>query len=183
MVWHKQVISRLVESFFPSVNALGHGYIPAMSNTEKNGGDAPRRAYRTRKVDLPPRFMNFKPAGVRRRDLDQIVLSLDEYESIRLADYEGLDHSAAAEAMNISRPTFSRLVEKARAKLASSIIEGKELVISGGNVRFNHGRHLCRECGEEIIQPTDSAVEECPDCGSDQVENLAERYLDEPNTD
>ena len=91
------------------------------------------RPRKDRIVAQPPLFRSFKPAGKQRRKLAQVILSLDEYEAIRLADYEGLEHIKASAEMEISRSTFTRLVEKARHKITQFLIEGKELSITGGN--------------------------------------------------
>jgi predicted DNA-binding protein (UPF0251 family) len=61
--------------------------------------------------------------------LEEVNLSLDELEAIRLADYEGLYHEQAAEKMNISRPTFGRILNEARRKLAEVLVDGKALKI------------------------------------------------------
>ena len=99
-------------------------------------------------INVPPRFNNFKPSGVPRRFLKQIDLTIDEYEALRLTDYLQLEHLEASEKMNISRPTFTRLIEKARHKVAQAIVNGMELVIEGGNIDFVNTLHRCRECGE-----------------------------------
>ncbi|UCG51440.1 MAG: DUF134 domain-containing protein [Candidatus Latescibacterota bacterium] len=132
-----------------------------------------RGSYRKRRIQLPPRFGHFKPAGVPKRFLEKIDLTVDEFEAIRLADYEQLEHLEASEKMNISRPTFTRLIEKARGKVAAAIIEGKELVIEGGNIDFVNTLHHCRECGEVSPRSVDEDAEDCPDCGSPNVEDLA----------
>ena len=76
----------------------------------------------------------FKPAGVPGRKLEEVVISLDEAESIRLADLEGLYQEAAAMRMAVSRQTFGRIVEAARRKVADALINGKLLRIEGGEV-------------------------------------------------
>ena len=86
----------------------------------------------------------FKPAGVPGRALEEVVLSLDEAESIRLADLEGLYQEAAAFRMGVSRQTFGRIVEAARRKVADAIINGKLLRIEGGEV-------LIHEEGEKLM--------------------------------
>ena len=73
--------------------------------------------------------MYFKPKGIPLVQLDEVVLNLDELEAIRLADYEGMYHEQAAEKMNISRPTFGRILSEARRKVAEVIVEGKALNI------------------------------------------------------
>lgn len=72
------------------------------------------RPISNRIVHEPPLFTEFKPIGIPVRSLEQVKLSLDEYEAIRLADRIGLSHEEAAEEMGISRSTFSRLIEKSR---------------------------------------------------------------------
>lgn len=143
-----------------------------------------------RRIDTPPRFLQFKPVGVPRRLLETVTMTVDEIEAIRLADREGLDHQPAAERMGISRPTFTRLLEVAHAKLATCIIDGKELVIEGGEVDFEHSLQRCRDCGEEVREAADalraetastntdrSGDESCRTCGSENVDDLAELAL------
>jgi len=74
----------------------------------------------------------FKPAGIPARKLEQVPLTVDEFEALRLADYEGLYHEQAAAKMNVSRQTFGRIVTKARSRVAMALIEGKALKIGGG---------------------------------------------------
>jgi predicted DNA-binding protein (UPF0251 family) len=109
--------------------------------------------------------------------LQRTELTLDEYEAIRLADHEGLEHLAASEQMKISRPTFTRLIEKARHKVAEALIEGRELVFEGGNVDLVHTLLRCTDCGEVERKPVDEPLESCPDCGSENVEDLARRRV------
>lgn len=135
-----------------------------------------RGPYRKRRIELPPRFGHFKPAGMPKRFLQRVDLTVDEYEAIRLADYEQLEHLEASEKMNISRSTFTRLIERARQKVAAAIIEGKELVIDGGNVDYVNTLHHCRDCGETSPVPADEDTGNCADCGSPNVEDVATRF-------
>ncbi len=128
-----------------------------------------RGPYRKRRVDAPPRFNQFKPAGVPARALVTITLTVDEFEALRLADYLGLDHTTAGERMMISRPTFSRLIEKARLKVATSIIEGQALQIEGGHVDFVNQIYHCEECGQVSAVPASSDTALCPECGSERL--------------
>ncbi|HGY54564.1 MAG TPA: DUF134 domain-containing protein [Caldithrix abyssi] len=136
-----------------------------------------RGPYRKRRVQRPPQFSNFKPSGIPRKYLDSIELTVDEFEAIRLADYLQKEHAEAAEMMQISRPTFTRLIQQARRKLATAIIEGMELVIIGGNIDFEHTLHRCHDCGEVIQLPVDVSEEDCPGCGSQNVEDLARSFI------
>jgi predicted DNA-binding protein (UPF0251 family) len=71
----------------------------------------------------------FKPCGIARHSLDFITLTKDEIEAIRLADFEEMYHQEAADEMQISRPTFSRILSNARKKIATALIEGKAIEI------------------------------------------------------
>ncbi len=97
---------------------------------------------------------SFKPAGIPMRQLDVLVLGLDELEAIRLADLQGLYQDAAADSMGISRTTFSRLVASARHKVAEALIDGKALHIEGGVVEVGPSRNhdFGEHQGEEYEQ-------------------------------
>ena len=88
----------------------------------------PRR--RARWIEFNPSHTCFKPCGVRGRGLDTVELRADEFEALRLMDYEGLYQEECAQRMGISRPTFSRLVAEARRKVADVLLHGKRLLIA-----------------------------------------------------
>ena len=94
------------------------------------------RPYSRRRVARHPVVDLFKPAGIPARELDEVVMTLDEHEAIRLADLEGLYHEEAARRMGISRPTFGRILESAHRKVAEVLVEGKALRIEGGPIHF-----------------------------------------------
>ena len=131
------------------------------------------RPEKKRMVHSPPLFSSFKPTGVGRRNLKAVELSLDEYEAIRLADYDGLAHAEAAELMEISRSTFTRLIDKARAKLAGFLINGGELRIAGGNVHFKGNIIKCIDCEHMFNTTFDKILRECPSCGSERLLDMA----------
>ena len=86
----------------------------------------------------------FKPRGIPTVDLEEIVLNLDEFEAIRLADYEQLYQEEAAVKMNISRQTFGRIIESAHKKIADILMNGKALKIEGGEISFDE-KKLCSQ--------------------------------------
>lgn len=87
-----------------------------------------------RHVRRAPCAACFKPTGIPVRHLEEVVLGLDELEALRLADLDGLYQEQAAGRMGISRPTFSRIIEEARRKVADALIHGKALRMEGGAV-------------------------------------------------
>ena len=76
----------------------------------------------------------FQPYGTADSAADDVVLTFDEAEALRLADLDGLYQQAAAFHMGVSRPTFGRIIESARRKTADALLNGKKLRIAGGVV-------------------------------------------------
>lgn len=91
-----------------------------------------------RKVWHRPDVTYFKPHGIRRISLEENVLTVEEFESIRLKDYEDMDQTEAAKKMGVSQPTFQRIYESARKKIADALVKGKALRIEGGHFRMMH---------------------------------------------
>ncbi len=140
-----------------------------------------------RRVMSEPGVSHFKPAGARMRGLAYSVLTVDEFESIRLMDHEGLRQVDAAKRMNVSQPTFHRLYESARKKIADALVNGKAIRIEGGNYRLYRGGDLmqgrgrmggsaagpsgecvCTKCGRKAPHQTGMPCYrmKCPDCGA-----------------
>ena len=91
------------------------------------------RPRRFRRVAFNPSVNYFKPAGVRIIDLEMSILGIDEFEAIRLKDYLCLPQEECATKMNVSQPTFHRLIIEARKKIADALVNGKAIKIEGGN--------------------------------------------------
>jgi uncharacterized protein len=91
----------------------------------------PRPCCRRRVASLPGADY-FKPRGIPMIYLEEVALSVDELEAVRLADMEGQYHEEAAKSMGVSRATFGRIVESARCKIAGALVQGKALKIEGG---------------------------------------------------
>ena len=91
------------------------------------------RPQKCRRVEFLPNVNYFKPAGVPLRKLEEVCMSIEEVEAVRLKDLEGLEQEAGAEKMNISRPTYQRVLASARQKIADALLNGKAIRIEGGN--------------------------------------------------
>ncbi len=83
-----------------------------------------------RRVGLNPDITYFKPQGIPLRELEEIILNIDEFEAVRLKDLNNLEQEECAEKMNISQPTFHRILSSARKKIAEAIIKGKAIKIN-----------------------------------------------------
>ena len=103
------------------------------------------RPFCHRRISGRPAAPVFKPAGIPTVLLDEVVMTLDEFEALRLADLERLYHEGAAEQMHVSRPTFSRIIDSAHTKIADALVHGKAIRIEGGPVDAQPGpRRCCR---------------------------------------
>jgi len=131
------------------------------------------RPQKNRLIKEPPVFTEFKAVGVPGRVMDKVILSLDEYEALRLSDFEGMSQEEAADEMEISRPTFTRLIETSRKKICEMLVNGKMLVIDGGNIHFRQNLIKCRNCGHMFNINIEDDIKRCPSCGSGELMNLA----------
>lgn len=124
------------------------------------------RPHKQRFVGLPPKASLFKPRGIPLSDLEVSVLSLDELEALRLADLGNDQHEHAAAKMNVSRPTFGRILEHARRTVADALINGKALQIEGGPVTTaRRGKVHCRRCQRAWDVPLPATANfQCPRC-------------------
>ena len=103
------------------------------------------RPQRCRRICTMPEHRRFVPEGA--GGDCPVVLTLDEYESIRLMDYAGITHERCAEVMQVSRTTVTEIYAAARRKLATAIAEGRGLTIEGGSVRLCDHSDPCGLCG------------------------------------
>lgn len=128
------------------------------------------RPPKCRRVAYLPDVTAFKPVGVPMGELEEVVLSVEELEAIRLKDVEGLDQEMGSREMGVSRPTFQRILTAARAKVADALVNGKVIRIEGGVYSVAGTRWTCRHCGEVFEVPVegherDEADVPCPGCG------------------
>ncbi len=130
------------------------------------------RPQKRRLIENLPEADYFKPAGVPMAGLEEVILNIDELEAIRLKDHEGLNHEESAARMQVSRPTFHRILRSAHGKVAEALTQGKALRIQGGSYRIA-GRHQCRACGHTWSAATGDSSTTCPSCdGADVVSGL-----------
>lgn len=126
-----------------------------------------------RRVSFMPEVTFFKPAGIPLGHLEEILLSVEEAEAIRLRDLEGLEQEVCAQKMLISRPTFHRVLGSARKHLADALLNGKAIRIEGGNFEMAIRRYRCGEDGQEWDVPFEKIVtglpQVCPSCDNPNV--------------
>lgn len=130
-----------------------------------------------RTVAALPRCRRFNPSGSPLPRQESVVLTVDELEAIRLGDFDGLYHEQASARMDISRQTFGRIIESARRKVASALIEGRALVIKGGDIAMTEMRKFrCSDCQHswELAYGT-GRPSECPVCKSGNLHRAEEQ--------
>jgi len=140
------------------------------------------RPFCCRRVASEPESNYFKPRGIPLSSLEEVTMTVDEFEALRLADLEGLYQEQAAERMGISRPTFGRIVESAHRKVADALVNGKALKIEGGEVKMLGQRLFrCNDCQHAWSVPYGTRrPPECPQCKSVNICRAAEeRGLDQ----
>ncbi len=98
------------------------------------------RPIKCRMIDSTPGVRLFKPQGIPARQLQEVYLTMEGYEALRLADKEGLRQAEAAERMQVSRQTFGRILAQARKAVAEAIVEGLVLRIEGGEFQLAGGK-------------------------------------------
>ena len=124
-----------------------------------------------RKVLNPPVIKGFKPYGREsgRQNLEPVNLLYEEYEALRLSDYNILNHHQASVMMGVSRPTFTRIYASALQKIAKAFVEGRQIAIEGGKVYFDSNWYHCKKCKCYFNNPErEKTVKNCPLCGSQQ---------------
>jgi predicted DNA-binding protein (UPF0251 family) len=134
------------------------------------------RPPKERRVEYVPEIRLFKPAGIPKKKINEIRLTLEEVEAIRLKDQEGLTQQKCSERMEISRPTFQRVLTGAHKKIADALIDGKALRFEGGDYRLAEKNYNCPECEKKFKRPDAWGRKrrqrgrgvKCPKCGGEE---------------
>ncbi len=133
------------------------------------------RPTKLRQIEHIPAIEHFIPSDQGTIQFDENVLKLEELEAIRLKDLEGLEQEECATKMQVSRPTFQRILLSAREKVADSLIKGKAIRIEGGNFTRNICPVRCIKCGHEWTEGFENMERigngeyVCPKCGSKNI--------------
>lgn len=134
----------------------------------------PRRK-RNRRIQVPPVIKGMSVFGVRGRKSNEVTLRIEEYEAIRLLDYQNLTQEQAAVHMDVSRPTLTRIYEEARNKVATAFVEGRDLIFRGGDIYFDKNWYKCNSCQASFSDYSDNA-KNCAVCNSEDLISLNDFY-------
>jgi uncharacterized protein len=133
------------------------------------------RPIRNRKILNPPQMAGFKPFGMPLSELESVKLQYDEYESINLVNYQKLPQDIAAAKMDVSRPTFTRVYNRALTKIAKAFVECLAIEIEGGQVEFEKQWYKCKKCFK-LIDGLENHIKciGCNSFGNKELVNLNE---------
>jgi predicted DNA-binding protein (UPF0251 family) len=106
---------------------------------------------------------SYKPIGVPASHLAEVVIASDEFEALRLADYEYLSQEQAASKMGVSRPTFTRIYNAVRKKIALAIVEGRTIVFDVDSQLVESEFKRCGKCNQKYYGNLTEDTS-CPDC-------------------
>jgi uncharacterized protein len=130
------------------------------------------RPKKCRWVETEPGVTFFKPRGIPLRALQQIVITVDELEAMRLADFLEMTQEEVAQRMQVSRPTVTRMLSRAHRAVAEALVHGKAICIQGGDYRVGQ---QCQACGQWNLQGQgEEGPEGCTCRGNESEENQSE---------
>jgi predicted DNA-binding protein (UPF0251 family) len=115
----------------------------------------------------------FKPFGIPITDVEPVILFYEEYEAIRLLDYLGMTQVEAAREMAVSRPTLTRVYERARRTIAEAFIKGKAIFIEGGDYHTDEFWYRCEDCYKLLI--SEQEIFSCTYCQSEKIRSLSNK--------
>ena len=133
------------------------------------------RPKKSRRVGFNPKINYFKPRGIPVLDLDEVCLTIDEREAIRLADLLGMSHEDSGKQMGVSRATFGRIIQQARQTIADAIINGKAVRVEGGNYELvdEKRKFICHRCNNMWEEPYGTGKPKCCNsCGGDEFQRF-----------
>ena len=136
------------------------------------------RPEKHRRVAFNPEISYFKPRGIPMFDLEEVRLTVDQREAIRLSDLLGMSHEEAGRRMGVSRATFGRIVQRARMAVADALINGKAINVEGGNFKIISKARIfyCNNCSQEWEEPLGTGRPECcPSCKEDDFQRIGKK--------
>jgi predicted DNA-binding protein (UPF0251 family) len=131
-------------------------------------------------VAFSPDISYFKPRGIPMFDLEEVRLTVDEREAIRLSDLMGMSHEEAGSLMGVSRATFGRIIQRARKAVADALINGKAINVEGGNYKLVSKTRVfaCANCSHEWEEPLGTGRPKgCPSCNDNNFHRIGKKTI------
>lgn len=124
------------------------------------------RSKQQRKVMEPPHFSGYRPYGTAGGPREPMELFYEEYEALKLTDYQQMNHQEACRSMGISRATFARIYDSARKKIAYALVEAREIKTGPGHAFFEDAWYRCYDCNARFCLRDLARRKHCPTCQS-----------------
>jgi predicted DNA-binding protein (UPF0251 family) len=125
------------------------------------------RTRKIRQIQRAPAYQGHMPRGTQSGTPEEVILLLEEYEAIKLCDYDLLDQAEAAALMGVSRPTLTRIYESARRKMARMLVEPCQLSFGEGQATLKIDWYTCSACNIRFTLA--AAGKFCPVCGNKKI--------------
>ena len=136
------------------------------------------RPRKNRRVAFNPAISYFKPRGIPMMKLEEVRLTVDEREAVRLSDLLGMSHEEAGQCMGVSRATFGRIIQNGRKTIADALINGKAINVEGGNYRITSQNRVfqCKSCSHMWEEEKGTGrPRQCPKCGHNDLHRLLQQ--------
>ena len=128
------------------------------------------RPKRYRHIRHKPVMKGFKPFGIRYVDSEKVYILPEEYEAMKLIDFDGLTQEEAAYQMKVSRPTITRIYQNYRRKIAEAFVENKSILFeSADELTYDTVTYYCNDCGKSFEISNNSEIRHCVYCGSNNI--------------
>lgn len=125
-----------------------------------------------KKIYSFPPYSQYKPPRIPMNKLQQIIISLEEFEALKLVDYENQPQRKAALSMDVSQATLNRLLKSARNKIAKGLVNGYALILEGGKNVLPCRIFKCGSCSHQWSPEEQGFPKKCPICGSEEVSRI-----------
>ena len=133
------------------------------------------RQKRSRLILNPPSIKGMSAFGIQKRSSEKVSLYFEEYQAIKLLDYEGMTQEQAAVHMTVFRPTHNAYLRDSQTKSSQSTNRRERLVIRGGKFHFDDSWFRCPSC-KANFNIYDKSGKKCPVCGSTEIISLNQYY-------
>ena len=133
------------------------------------------RPQKNRRVAFNPAISYFKPRGIPMMQLEEVRLTVDEREAVRLSDLLGMSHEEAGRCMGVSRATFGRIIQNGRKAIADALIYGKAINVEGGNYRIVDQARIfkCKGCKHTWEEEKGTGrPRRCPKCKQNKLHRV-----------
>lgn len=131
------------------------------------------RKKKINKVNHIPDFCGYKPYGKKNIQEDDVKFFFEEYQALYYADYKRLPYTEAAEAMNMSKSTFGRLIIQARTKIATALVQSRGIEAQVGEIYSDNSIMECVDCFHKFVLKTgETQPAHCPSCNGTNMEDI-----------